>query len=158
MQGFKFTDSGEVAFGFVVSRTGKNGETLDDAAWLKKCNSRRGLLARVQQALKLSFANPRSFSDADVDAYAAQFEHAAPFVAEVSIEKGSDGVARNRIQWSSVAALDEKVTDPSSKFVGKTALEEAREMIRLRDQRTPTGKPTVADGRTSGSLGPADLR
>jgi len=156
--GHKFTDSGDVAYGFVPSRTkGKPGaqETLSEADFQKKCKTRSALLNRIRQVLGLSLAvPPGSFSDAALDAYAAQFGSARTFIAEVRVEKGNDGVERNRIVWESIAGLDEEEHDSKGAPLGKTALQVAREKIAAWKPKAVT----VAGGRSSSSLSNGDLR
>lgn len=159
--GHKFTDSSDVAFGFIVSRRAKNGGEIDQKTWAGKCRSRTALLNRVRQSLGLTAAVPPGtfigvpdMPDAAVDAYAAQFETAQSFVARVQIEKGQDGVDRNRIDWGSVAGLADAATDQQGRPTGMTAHEEALAKIAAWKPKPEAG----ASGKSSASLGNGSLR
>jgi len=139
--GMKFTDSSNLAYGFIVGRmSGKQGQQvrLDDAAWQEKVDKRKLLLNRIAKTLGLALAVPSGFTDPAVDQYAGQFEKPRTFVAEVRIDKGDDGVERNRIIWESVAAVDEAVHDRNGQPTGQNALQEAREKITAFNAKAPT--------------------
>lgn len=145
--GHKFTDSGEVGFGFIVARTkGKDRQQITEEEWRGKCRSRNGMFNRVRVALGLTMAAPPNcfigmvdMPDAAVDAYAAQFENAQKFVAAVTIEVGMDGVSRNKVDWGSVAGLNEEATDQRGRPLGITAHEEAKGKIAAYKPETAKG-------------------
>lgn len=155
--GFKFTDSGDAGYGFIVSReSGPQGKrvTLNDEEWNKKVENRRRLFNRIRQVLGLGMAvPPGSFNDAAVDAYCAQFANARPFVAEVRVEVGLDGVQRNKIVWESIAALDEQELDRNKKPLGKTAHQFAKEKIAAyKPKGGAAAAPTSASSLSSGDI------
>ena len=152
--GHKFVDSGDVAWGFVPSRKGKDGADVDDVTFKGKVASRQGLLNRVRQALGLTFAWPQNFSDQAVEAYCFQFTTAKPFVAAVQVEKGNDGIERNRIDWQSAAGLDEPEVDSNKRPTGKTAGQVARERIAQANAKLGAKQPGA---QTAASLAPMQI-
>lgn len=133
--GMKFTESSELCFGFLVGRQKKGVEITEDQ-WKAKCRSRNALFNRVRQVLGLSTALPancfigmRDFPDAAIDEWCKQFDAAASFIGSVVIEKGQDGVDRNRIDWGSTAGLGDPETDQRGRETGLSALEGARAKI-----------------------------
>lgn len=152
--GRKVLDMGGIYFSASDSRRAKKNEQGDEFGRVPRTEDEivkarknlRGSLLRIQNQLKLSVGFPASFAPAAIEVYAEQFENAQPFVAEILNRLGTDGVRRNSINWYSVAALDAPVKDSNGKPTGKSAVEEAREKIEVRNKQ---GGKKRARGSTS---------
>lgn len=145
--GMKFFDSGNILYGFVPSRMGgkpPNQKPLNEEEFAKKTKSRKHGFNRIRAALNLAQAMPSDLSPQAVDAWCAQFEHANSFIAEIRVERGSDGVERNRIIWESVAGLNEPELDRQGRQTGKTAHEEAVAQIAAFDAKAAAKNPNTA--------------
>lgn len=152
--GMKFFDSGNILYGFVPSRMGgkpPNQKPLTDEEFAKKVKSRRAGFNRIRQALGLATAMPSDLSPQAVDAWCAQFPPSGHFVAEIRVERGNDGVERNRVVWESVAGLNEPELDRQGRQTGKTALEVAVADIAAYDAKAAA---TQVNANTAASLNP----
>ena len=158
--GRKVTDSGGIYF--VTKRTSKikgkevflEGEARDKTSpFGKKVANRHAMLNRIKNVLSFQIAAPSMPTEDAIQDYANQFtETTPPFIMEIRIEKGSDGVNRNKFVWESIEALDGPVKDKNGNVVGgRTALDEVRTKIAAQEKGATQARGR--GGRNAGTMG-----
>jgi hypothetical protein len=118
------------------NRRTKQQETLDPVALKKKRKARNDLLTRIARRIGLKMDHPPNFQQQGCEVYAAQFEQEGlnDFIIDLKVEKGLDGVMRNRFVWESIAAPSDEMKNSAGEATGKTALQDLEESIEKADK------------------------
>lgn len=129
-----------------VNRTfTRDGEeiTLSDEDWQKAVDRTKKRKNRVGRVFGLNF-DLRSFEEADVRAYGAQFGgtngQGLVFIGAVGMQKARGTYdAKNILIWESIAAPTDPAKDAKGMPTGKDAITDAREKIAAFDAKAAKG-------------------